>query len=194
MEDDHDDEKDGGSDGDGGDGGASVTRVFVYGTLLSGGPNYERILAPAIARGGARLLGAARTGYGWRLYSCGPFPAMAQDNVPSWRVVGEVFEVDADTLQALDRLEGVHPTNPARGHYTRQRIAVFLDGRRAPLPVDTYVQPLARQVGRPFITSGSWRAWEAKQRAFDEHAEKAMRRIAPTEGVFSAWLASGGRS
>lgn len=137
--------------------------VFVYGTLLTGGGNHARILAPAAARGGASLVGAARTGYGWHLHSLGAFPAMSRADDDDGRVLGEVFEVDARTLQELDWLEGIVPGGGRDGLYWRERVAVFLDGRRAPVCAWSYLQSPERQHGRPRIVSGSWRAYRADQ-------------------------------
>ncbi|WP_415841932.1 gamma-glutamylcyclotransferase family protein, partial [Myxococcus xanthus] len=78
---------------------STSTRVFVYGTLLGGEPNH-RLLR------GARLIGPARTQPRFTLYDYGPFPALASRGKHA--VEGEVYEVDALMLAALDRLES-HP-------------------------------------------------------------------------------------
>lgn len=116
----------------------SATRVFVYGTLLSGDPNH-RLLR------GARLVGQARTQPRFTLYDYGPFPTLADGGQHT--VEGEVYEVDAPMLAALDRLEG-HP------HFY-QRSPITLDcGSR----VEAYLFPKARLAGCLTIASGSWRA------------------------------------
>ncbi|NVJ27632.1 gamma-glutamylcyclotransferase [Myxococcus sp. AM011] len=117
---------------------ASVsTRVFVYGTLLSGEPNH-RLLR------GARLIGPARTQPRFSLYDYGPFPALASRGKHA--VAGELYEVDADMLAALDRLEG-HPR-------FYQRTSIALDGAGR---VEAYLFPKGRLAGRPIIESGCWR-------------------------------------
>lgn len=113
-----------------------MTRVFVYGTLLSGQPNH-RLLR------GAQLVGVARTRAAFGLFDYGPFPALAAGGRHS--VVGEVYEVDALTLAALDKLEG-HPR-----FYRRTPIA--LDGFGS---AEAYLFPRARLVGRPLIATGCW--------------------------------------
>ena len=113
-----------------------MTRVFVYGTLRAGQRNH-RLLRRATA------LGPASTVEPFAMHDLGAFPAIvAGGETP---VVGEVYEVDAETLQALDRLEG-YP-------HLYDRVEVSLtDGGRALVYT---MQP--RQVeGRPVIRSGDW--------------------------------------
>jgi gamma-glutamylaminecyclotransferase len=112
-------------------------RVFVYGTLLAGEPNH-RLLADAA------LVGAARTEPDFDLVSLGAFPAMVPGGGTA--IAGEVYEVDPDTLDALDRLEG-HPR-------FYQRRAVRLDDGGEVL---AYLLTPDQVRGRPRITSGDWR-------------------------------------
>ncbi|WP_141620702.1 gamma-glutamylcyclotransferase [Myxococcus sp. AB036A] len=116
---------------------STSTRVFVYGTLLSGEPNH-RLLR------GARLIGPARTRPRFTLHDYGPFPALASGGKHA--VEGEVYEVDAPMLAALDRLEG-HP------RFYRRTPITLDEGAR----VEAYLFPKARLAGCPAIESGSWR-------------------------------------
>jgi gamma-glutamylcyclotransferase (GGCT)/AIG2-like uncharacterized protein YtfP len=91
---------------------AAERLLFVYGTLRRGGANHA-LLAHA------RFLGPATTVDRYALFVDGiPFLAPAP---AVHRVRGEVFAVDADTLAAVDRLEG-HPV-----WYERRPVAVVLD-------------------------------------------------------------------
>jgi gamma-glutamylcyclotransferase (GGCT)/AIG2-like uncharacterized protein YtfP len=114
------------------------TRVFVYGTLLQGEGNHD-----LLAR--AEFLGPARTPLRFALYDLGGFPGLVAGGEQA--VEGEVYIVGPDTLARLDQLEG-HPR-----FYRRAPIALE-DGST----VETYLLPRDRVVGRPLITSGSWRA------------------------------------
>jgi gamma-glutamylcyclotransferase (GGCT)/AIG2-like uncharacterized protein YtfP len=114
-----------------------VTRVFVYGTLLSGEPNHRLLEA-------ARLVGQGRTRPVFTLVDVGPFPALVEGGDVA--VVGEVYEVDAATLASLDRLEG-HP------RYYERRCIELADGSEA----DTYLRPVAQVAGYEVIESGCWR-------------------------------------
>lgn len=118
------------------------TRVFVYGSLMSGLYNH-RLLE------GARLIGQDRTRSAFSLQDLGSFPAMAAGG--STAVVGEVWEVDAPTLAELDRLEG-HPR-------LYQRTRVVLASRRH---AETYLMPLERVVDRPQVPGGDWRAYRQR--------------------------------
>ncbi|HEX4954518.1 MAG TPA: gamma-glutamylcyclotransferase family protein [Thermoanaerobaculia bacterium] len=85
--------------------------LFVYGSLRRGGENHRFL-------DGARFLGEARTEPGHQLLDLGRYPGMVA--AAEGRVLGELFEVDGETLAALDRFEG-HPT-------FYQRRPVRLDG------------------------------------------------------------------
>jgi gamma-glutamylaminecyclotransferase len=111
--------------------------VFVYGTLLRGEPNHELLSR-------SRFLGEARTEPSYTLVDMGAFPAMIHQGSTS--VVGEVFEVTDDVLDALDELEG-HPD-----WYTRTTITLS-NG----IVAETYLRDPAKFDGRPVIDSGSWR-------------------------------------
>ena len=113
-------------------------RVFVYGTLLAGEGNH-RLLA------NATLVGEAHTTPAFELRDLGYFPGLVKGGACS--VTGEVYEVDAATLAALDRLEG-HPR-----FYRRVRIALD-DGTN----VETYLLTPEQVEGRPVIPSGNWRS------------------------------------
>lgn len=88
-------------------------KVFVYGTLKSGYGN-NRLLSDA------KKVSDAVTKKPWWLVDCG-FPYMLPEHHEgeAFPVVGEVWEVDNNTLHALDRLEGVE-----YNHYNRETISV----------------------------------------------------------------------
>ncbi|RQM21923.1 hypothetical protein B5M09_009324 [Aphanomyces astaci] len=98
-----------------------TTNVFVYGTLKRGFPNYALYLGPAVDLKKATFLGDAIT--------CTPYPlvvggdrfvpfllSVPGEGVP---IAGEVYAVDASTLEALDILEGI-----SSGYYKRVAIPV----------------------------------------------------------------------
>lgn len=113
------------------------TKVFVYGTLLSGCSNH-RFLKDA------HLLRAAHTTPMFVLYDLGQFPGLVAGGSQS--IVGEVYRVEEATLAALDRLES-HPT-----FYRREEI-VLHDGTTAL----AYLLTLDKVRGCSVIASGSWR-------------------------------------
>lgn len=101
------------------------TLVFVYGTLKRGGENHA-LLA------NQRFLGTARTTSGYRLYGLDGYPGLLEDPQGPGEVSGEVWEVDASALRALDELEGVD-----EGLYVRAavRLAPPFDQTK----IDTYL-------------------------------------------------------
>jgi gamma-glutamylcyclotransferase (GGCT)/AIG2-like uncharacterized protein YtfP len=118
-------------------------RVFVYGSLMKGLHNHDRFLAKA------EFVRRDRTRHGnYLLFSVGAYPAAVESNGGGY-VYGEVYAVGADTLAALDRLEG-HPV-----HYERQAVSLAY-GEKAWM----YLQP-SEQVCGPrrhgVVPSGNWR-------------------------------------
>lgn len=112
--------------------------VFVYGTLLRGERNH-RLLA------GARFIAEAVTEPGFELADLGTYPGMAACGGDG-TVTGEVYEVDAATLAALDALEE-HPA-----YYQRQNIQLATGAR-----AEAYLLEAAQVRGRRRIRSGEWR-------------------------------------
>jgi gamma-glutamylaminecyclotransferase len=90
-----------------------MTRLFVYGTLKRGGENHLHLA-------GQRFVGEAATGPGFTLYGMQGFPGMVRAADDTAGVIGELWEVDADTLRTLDILEGV-----AEGLYERVPIRLL---------------------------------------------------------------------
>ena len=121
-------------------------RVFVYGTLLSGEPNHHLLH-------GQPLVGEAHTRPRFNLVSLGAFPALVSGGEVAVR--GEVYDVDAPTLGALDRLEG-YP-----GFYTRE--PVELDGEVTGEALAYLLNP-ERVAGSPEISHGDWKAWRKENR------------------------------
>jgi gamma-glutamylcyclotransferase (GGCT)/AIG2-like uncharacterized protein YtfP len=89
------------------------TLLFVYGTLKRGCSNH-RYLA------GQTFVSAARTPPGYRLYDLGGYPGIAVEPDDVLGVVGEVWSVDAQGLERLDRFEGIH-----EGLYRREPLRLM---------------------------------------------------------------------
>jgi gamma-glutamylaminecyclotransferase len=115
----------------------TTTRIFVYGSLLSGEANHGVLSS-------ARCVGEARTSLGFRIHDLGSYPAMAIGGDRD--VVGEVYEVSGDTLASLDRFEG-HPD------FYRRTSIILADRAHA----EAYLLPQAEAVLHPIIQSGNWR-------------------------------------
>ncbi|MBK8964134.1 MAG: gamma-glutamylcyclotransferase [Candidatus Competibacteraceae bacterium] len=81
--------------------------------------------APFSALAGARFLGHGRTG--GALYDLGDYPVLAEG---AGFVYGELYAVDRNALEALDRIEGHCPDDPGRPWYERRPLSVcsFADG------------------------------------------------------------------
>jgi len=75
-----------------------VTRVrlFVYGSLKRAGTHHDEL-------GAAVWIGEVRTAPLYRLAAFGPYPALVVGNTA---VTGELYDLAADALPALDAFEG----------------------------------------------------------------------------------------
>jgi gamma-glutamylcyclotransferase (GGCT)/AIG2-like uncharacterized protein YtfP len=111
--------------------------LFVYGTLLPGEPSHA-LLADA------RALGPARTAPVFELIDLGPYPALVAGGRTS--VVGELYELSAATLAAIDVHEG-HPV-------LFKRVTIPLEGGPE---AQAYTLEPHQTTGRRRIRSGDWR-------------------------------------
>lgn len=111
--------------------------MFVYGTLMKGELHHTSIAH-------ARFLRAAATRPEFELIQVDYYPAMLPGGTT--RVVGELYEVDDQTLRQLDELEEVPD-------YYERRSIVLEDGTEAL----TYVLPRERADGGSPIPSGYFR-------------------------------------
>ncbi|MGH7944973.1 MAG: gamma-glutamylcyclotransferase family protein [Opitutaceae bacterium] len=113
------------------------TLLFVYGTLKRGCSNHHHLA-------GQTLVGMARTPPGFTLYDLGGYPGIMPKPDDTNGVIGEVWSVDHETLQRLDRFEGVH-----EGLYRREPFILLppFDGQI----VQAYISDLSvagrREVG-----------------------------------------------
>lgn len=77
-----------------------INKVFVYGTLKKG-----NTLRGIDKFGDAEFVGnATTTKSDYNMYTLGAFPAVTMNGEHS--VTGEVWEVDQETFQVLDQIEG----------------------------------------------------------------------------------------
>lgn len=76
------------------------TLVFVYGSLMRGLFNSKLL-------DGSKLLGKHETDPKFKMFNLGMFPGVTGGG--DTPIKGEVYEVDSETLNSLDILEG-HPT------------------------------------------------------------------------------------
>ncbi|XP_049426347.1 gamma-glutamylaminecyclotransferase B-like [Epinephelus fuscoguttatus] len=84
-----------------------MARVFVYGTLKKGQPNYYRMIERA--NGKAEFLASARTTQKYPLVVAGKYNIPFLLNIPGQgrRVRGEIYKVDDKMLKFLDDFETV---------------------------------------------------------------------------------------
>lgn len=100
-----------------------MDNVFVYGTLRQGGVREMPRLFPQCPFVG---FGTAPG----RLYDFGAYPGFLPD-ADAGDVIGEVYEVPAIVLQALDDIERYEPHNEADSYYLRREVHVTLqDGQQ----------------------------------------------------------------
>lgn len=110
--------------------------LFVYGTLLRGERNHEKLNR-------STYLGEVATSSGLELRDVERFPGMIKAG--SGCVQGELYSVDQEVLAVLDDLEG-HPD-----HFWRTTIKL-VDGRSA----QAYLLGEEFVRGKPVIDSGDW--------------------------------------
>lgn len=100
-----------------------LVKVFVYGTLKSGYGN-NRLLKTSTFLGEAVLPDHIAYYYG----SIGSFPFVVKNKGTS--VTGEVYEVDQETLQSLDYLEGYREHSKSNFYDRTMAIVDMQDGSK----------------------------------------------------------------
>lgn len=82
---------------------------FVYGTLLKGLGNHQRLVHPTTEFLGKDTIEGKMYGFG------APIVDIYTDGI----VHGELYRINPQTLQRLDQLEGYHPNYPKYSGYIR---------------------------------------------------------------------------
>ena len=142
-----------------------MARVFVFGTLKEGFPNF------ALNRG-ARVPGRFRTHDRFPLYLVGErhVPWMLDAHGQGEHVAGELYDVDAATLAAMDRLERVGEPD---GYV---RVAIRVEGAEGSQEAFAYLKP-ARQLAPGLSRIGPFSEYSP------EHARLYRPRGSPVCGV-----------
>lgn len=115
-------------------------RVAVYGSLRQGFGNYNGFL-----RQYGDPICRFRSAPGYEMFSLGGFPGVVRRELSDKSIVVEVYEVDDETKQRLDRLEGV-PT------------FYYEDNIDTPAgPAVIYLLPdSVHYTSRPIVEDGDW--------------------------------------
>ncbi len=113
--------------------------VFVYGTLRSGGAGAMATRFP-----NSRFIAEAKVS--GSLYDLGSYPGLVLGESNS-AVVGEVYEIDGETLSKLDDFE-------ATSNYLRKQVEIFL--RSGKKTCWTYEPNPESYSFHSLITSGDW--------------------------------------
>lgn len=125
--------------------------VAVYGTLRADGVNDIRRLADAVPIVGVTCLGGTLHDLGW-------YPGLRLNGARN--VLAEVYALDAELEQALDRIEGLWPDDV--GEYRKRKVSQrvsLIDGAVAMLDVLVYEATPHVLAGKPVIDAPDWLAW-----------------------------------
>lgn len=124
--------------------------VAVYGSLRQGLGNH-RLLAhvPEFKEG--------KTVQPFIMYSMGGFPAIVDGGDSG--VVVEVYEVDDDTLQRLNQLEGYSGEYGYQGFYDRKVVDVELDSGDE---VQAHIYYFHEAPNNSVVDTGDWKEYTSK--------------------------------
>jgi len=128
------------------------TRIFVYGTLRKNFGNHSLLNS-------ATFIGQANTQnkYGMHCRGTIPFVSEGQSIVP---IAGEVYEIDAQTLSAIDQLEGCYPLggNPVQfdacSWYIRKEVGVRLLSTGEEMQAWMYINE--QETRHPMLCTGDY--------------------------------------
>lgn len=122
-------------------------RVFVYGTLKAGKPNFR-------ALEGAEFLGRCCLHGRYTMVSLGWYPAVIEHvdpTAPVRFISGEVYRVNDDILHTLDIIEG-HPN-----YYTRKKVETPFK------KAWVYMLPHQYLAGRTVLEDGMWQPSDSER-------------------------------
>jgi gamma-glutamylcyclotransferase (GGCT)/AIG2-like uncharacterized protein YtfP len=127
-----------------------MNKVFVYGSLLSGMGNHSLL-------SNSKKLGDSKSPTGFKMVDLGYFPGVVKSEDGVGDVVGEVYEVDDDTMRRLDRLEGYNSSNPENGFYNRIEIDTIFGS--------AFIYTINRSFIRNhnFVKNGDWKVHYSKK-------------------------------
>ena len=136
-------------------------KIFIYGTLLKGELrqsflNDSEILGPAIVEA--------------RLYDLGQYPGIQPAIDTSDYTVGELYEIDDNTLSTLDGIEGFNPDRPGESLFVRDTINARLLSDGSSMKVMTYLFRDANN-NETHIPHGDYRRHKIEQ-ADEDHGRQ----------------------
>lgn len=118
-----------------------MNKVAVYGSLRKGLGNH-RVL------GESKLIGKEWIP-NYEMFSLGSFPGIRDGK---GAIYVEIYEVDSDTLERLDTLEGYHAKNSVNNFYDKEEVSTkFGDALIYTLQGERYKRS-------PIVSSGNWKA------------------------------------
>ncbi|XP_044043086.1 gamma-glutamylaminecyclotransferase-like [Siniperca chuatsi] len=147
-----------------------MARVFVYGTLKKGQPNYYRMFESA--NGKAEFLASACTTQNYPLVIAGKYNIPFLLTIPGQghRVQGEIYKVDDQMLKFLDAFEGV-PT-------MYQRTLVELEVKEWVGQTEGEERPAAGSITEAFVYSTTTYQpdWPSlpKYESYDSHGDHGL--------------------
>lgn len=115
-----------------------MQRLFVYGTLRHGEPNWRNFIPDL-----QPIMQNVVTKPEFKMVTMGGFPGVMRGGTR--QIVGDVFEVPEERVKPIDALEG-HP------QFYRREFIHLENGEQ----VEAYLLPEALYGKRPEIPSGDW--------------------------------------
>lgn len=133
-----------------------MEKIFVYGSLMSGFWNYDKVLKNRVRK---VEKGVVR---GELYHLPAGYPAIVDGKA---RVTGEVMTISQDKLiKSLDLLEGYMGEGEDNLYERKKKTVILEDGRKEECWVYLYVdQKTARKEGK-CIPHGSWRSFMEKRK------------------------------